>query len=452
MAELFSNNAGSTLLASISNSALSLTIASGEGAKFPNPSGSDYFRATLLKKIDGSIEIVKVTARSGDTFTIVRDFESTGSYSFNAGDIVQLRPTAGMLALLQTEEKALAGSPNYNPDTGAANAYVITPSPAITAYAAGQIFHFKAVNANTGAATLNVNGLGAKTIKKAHDVQLGQGDIESGGIYAVQYDGTEFQLTSTSSNAVFTDLDNTFSGDNIHNGANTVNGLWTFNSQALKLQSSLASTVLQVISTDGGSTEGPFILLQRNSVSPAVNDQLGMIRWDARDSSGNEVPCGAIYAKIIDPTDTSEDAKLVVRTTIGGGYSDRFEFGNGFFASGLLDQGNASINASEFYDDNVQLAPISRLVDISGARSLNTTYQNTTGHPMFVIVCIARAGTTSNFTVKTDASNPPTSIKAVAGNSNASTDIASISFWVIANDYYRVEDSAGTISAWVETT
>ena len=54
----------------------------------------------------------------------------------------------------------------YAAATGAVNTYEITLTPAPTAYAVGQKFTFKANLANTGTATLNVNGLGAKTIKK----------------------------------------------------------------------------------------------------------------------------------------------------------------------------------------------------------------------------------------------------------------------------------------------
>lgn len=54
----------------------------------------------------------------------------------------------------------------YAEATGAVNTFAITLTPAPTAYTAGQKFTFKANLANTGTATLNVNGLGAKTIKK----------------------------------------------------------------------------------------------------------------------------------------------------------------------------------------------------------------------------------------------------------------------------------------------
>jgi hypothetical protein len=80
-------------------------------------------------------------------------------------------------------------------DTGAADAYVISPSPAITAYSVGQIFAFKvgAGNANTGPSTLNVNGLGAQAIKKQVSVDLVVGDLLAGQMVMVAYDGTNFQ-------------------------------------------------------------------------------------------------------------------------------------------------------------------------------------------------------------------------------------------------------------------
>ena len=81
-------------------------------------------------------------------------------------------------------------------DTGTANAYVIALSPAITAYAAGQEITFKAGAASTTASTLNVNTLGTKAIKKQNDQDIASGDIESGSIVTVVYDGTSFQMTS----------------------------------------------------------------------------------------------------------------------------------------------------------------------------------------------------------------------------------------------------------------
>lgn len=74
-------------------------------------------------------------------------------------------------------------------DGGSANTYTLTLAPAITAYALGQRFHFFAQNTNTGASTLNVNGVGAVAIRKGDgSVALGAADIVGGDLVSVVYD------------------------------------------------------------------------------------------------------------------------------------------------------------------------------------------------------------------------------------------------------------------------
>jgi hypothetical protein len=86
------------------------------------------------------------------------------------------------------------GGANYL--TAVAGTNTITASltsPALAAYAAGNTFRFVAAGANTGAVTLNINGLGAKTIQKNGQALI-TGDILSGTAHEVVYDGTNFQL------------------------------------------------------------------------------------------------------------------------------------------------------------------------------------------------------------------------------------------------------------------
>jgi hypothetical protein len=102
MAIKFTNNATSTLASSINNSVTSLSVAGGQGGLFPTLSGADIFYATI-SNAGGSVEIVKVTARSTDTFTVVRGQDSTSALSWNAGDKIELRATAaGLTAMAQT--------------------------------------------------------------------------------------------------------------------------------------------------------------------------------------------------------------------------------------------------------------------------------------------------------------------------------------------------------------
>lgn len=115
----------------------------------------------------------------------------------------------------------------YGASSTGNDSYAITVTPSFAAYATGQRFRVKADVATTGAATLNVNGLGAKTIKKFVSSDLGDGDIKAGQIFEVVYDGTNMQLTSMMSNPIPTVDIQTFTTA----GANT----WTKPTGALRV-------------------------------------------------------------------------------------------------------------------------------------------------------------------------------------------------------------------------
>lgn len=74
-------------------------------------------------------------------------------------------------------ETAIGGGLQYAEDTGVANAYVIALPIALTSYRNGLTISFKALNANTGASTINVNGLGLKQLCRRNGDPLGVGDI-----------------------------------------------------------------------------------------------------------------------------------------------------------------------------------------------------------------------------------------------------------------------------------
>lgn len=86
---------------------------------------------------------------------------------------------------------------------GVANAYTLTHSPpfpnAAVAYRFSSTYVFGAAATNTGPSTLNIDGLGAKTIKKFFNQDLTAGDIQASQIVMVMYDGTNFQMVSPAS-------------------------------------------------------------------------------------------------------------------------------------------------------------------------------------------------------------------------------------------------------------
>lgn len=78
---------------------------------------------------------------------------------------------------------------------GTANDITITLSPAISSYTTGIRVHFKSNGTNTSTTpTLNVNSVAIKTIKRADGSALLPGDITTGNICEMVYDGTNFLL------------------------------------------------------------------------------------------------------------------------------------------------------------------------------------------------------------------------------------------------------------------
>ncbi len=137
-----------------------------------NPSASDA--STTVKGVVEEATLAETLARTATGGTSARLF---------------VNPTN--LTTVQTYD--------YVVDTGSGTAYAIAPTPAITAYVAGQTFTFKAVNANTSTTpTVAVSGLTAKTITNTDGTALFVGQITANSIVRVTYDGTNMVIDSAS--------------------------------------------------------------------------------------------------------------------------------------------------------------------------------------------------------------------------------------------------------------
>jgi hypothetical protein len=97
-----------------------------------------------------------------------------------------------------TPAQVQAQAGNYGVDTGTVNALAVVLSPAVTALFAGLTLRVKVATTNTGAATLNVNGLGAVAIKGSNNTAIQAGYLTAGAIVQLVYDSTAnaFFLTS----------------------------------------------------------------------------------------------------------------------------------------------------------------------------------------------------------------------------------------------------------------
>ncbi len=96
-------------------------------------------------------------------------------------------------------ESIVAGKINYSADTGTPDAYVVSLD--LNYLFTGLSVSFMSINNNTGASTLKVDSLAPVAIKKNISDALTVGDIKTGQIITVVYDGTFFQLTNSGTTA-----------------------------------------------------------------------------------------------------------------------------------------------------------------------------------------------------------------------------------------------------------
>ena len=108
--------------------------------------------------------------------------------------------TAIAFALLPNETKLQRGTVNFSVDTGTANNYVVTLDTSITSYTDGLQVVFRPLNSNTGTASINLNGLGAKSIRLTNSDAISAGDISAGAVIDVRYSTATgfFHLTPNS--------------------------------------------------------------------------------------------------------------------------------------------------------------------------------------------------------------------------------------------------------------
>jgi hypothetical protein len=109
----FTNNASATLATSINTSVTSISVTAGQGAQFPSLTSGEFFYATLVDS-SNNLEIVKVTARSSDTLTVVRGQDSTTPRAYIAGDKIELRVVSAALNAMISDAATYSDTINTN--------------------------------------------------------------------------------------------------------------------------------------------------------------------------------------------------------------------------------------------------------------------------------------------------------------------------------------------------
>ena len=200
MARLFANNAAGLLASSVTGSATSLSLVTGQGALFPSPTAGYYFLLTLSQGSppETSWEIVKVTARSSDTLTIVRGQEGTTATSWASGSKVELRLTAGIMAplaapagatvdgyLSSTDWSAFNGKQaagTYATGTGTASGtntgdQTALPNPQALSFTATGGAAMGSTYSGSAALTVDYSSVGAAPASHTHSYEAADADL-----------------------------------------------------------------------------------------------------------------------------------------------------------------------------------------------------------------------------------------------------------------------------------
>lgn len=170
-------------------------------------------------------------------------------------------------------------------------------------------------------------------------------------------------ITATSANALLNMQSSGGSGRNWSLISETSGGfLFYDNTSALTRFEIDTSSNVYINSNDAGAGSGPYLILNRDSASPAASDPLGGILFRGRDSGGNLIDYGQIQASIIDPTNGSEDSTIIFYNYAAGAYNPALQlYADGTIINGSYTRFNYSENGAStgpiLYLDRASASP-----------------------------------------------------------------------------------------------
>jgi hypothetical protein len=170
----------------------------GSGTFLINTAGQPVVSGTVISST--AFNALTADLATGLSTAITKDGQTTvtanipmGTYKFTGlGAGTAATDSANLSQVQSTVTKLLAS-------VSGADTITAVGSPTLGAYASGQMFYFVAASANTGAVTINIDSLGAKSITRDGTTALAAGDIQSGEVCVIVYDGTQFQLVNGAS-------------------------------------------------------------------------------------------------------------------------------------------------------------------------------------------------------------------------------------------------------------
>lgn len=165
----------------------------GSGTFNINSAGQPVVSGTVISST--AFNALTADLGTGLTTALTKDGQSTPTANITLGGYKITNLAAGTAAADAVRFSQLQGGSTSTYITAAgADTITGTVTPTLTAYATGQQFSFVAAGTNTTAVTLNIDGVGAKAVTRAGTTALAAGDILTGQVAIVEYDGTQFQL------------------------------------------------------------------------------------------------------------------------------------------------------------------------------------------------------------------------------------------------------------------
>lgn len=154
MASKVANNAFGTLGTGITALVTTITLGSGQGARFPALSAGDWFWGTLTN-VTNNIEIVKVTAVTGDVLTVLRGQDGTTARAYILGDKFEQRPTAALF----NDKADVVALASYATTSAVATSYAPLAAPTFTGPVTLNLTRFAvtALGTITGTNTLDLS-------------------------------------------------------------------------------------------------------------------------------------------------------------------------------------------------------------------------------------------------------------------------------------------------------
>jgi hypothetical protein len=220
----------------------------GSGTFVINSTGQPVVTGTVISST--AFNALTADLATGLSTALTKDGQTTPTANLPMGTFKFTGLSAGSAATDSANIAQVQNSFGSFLTVSGTDTITATVSPSLTAYAAGQMFAFVAANTNTGAVTINISSLGAKSITKNGTTALVASDLTANYLFVIVYDGTQFQLVGVSS-TTFANL--------------TVTGVLTLSGAGVQLTSSGTGAWKMPVGTTAQRPTGAAGLIRLNT-------------------------------------------------------------------------------------------------------------------------------------------------------------------------------------------